>query len=418
MQNIYNVQRWNGITIYPMNSVSNATTGGEFYISEMQQFIANLKDSVADVLIIVYPTYDNVVVSNRLHEVLKNTIWYYPVDGANISEGAFRELGKVSKVIPMTKDGGRELEKGKLGNVTKEIYHGFDEKVFYKINKNDANEKKQEHHYCKWSTDKHQLTQDPKVLCKRGCFRCTGTVVGCEYIEEEKITANLRGEIYKGVVGNLELLKDQFGVECIFGFTGENASKRKKIDRLLNSYASLIKSDKSYRNETMLLMHTMPYSNNGLNLWDYIKKYNLIDANILFVYGEDELGNSWSDRALNVMYNSIDVNVSASGSEGFGLPTMESMAVGKPQIAPRFSSFIELVGEDRGLLADISGYETLDNGLKRALVSSKSMGDLMGMMISDGSLIEKMGNNAYDWSRAYTWSNICNGFNDVIKSFV
>jgi glycosyltransferase involved in cell wall biosynthesis len=148
----------------------------------------------------------------------------------------------------------------------------------------------------------------------------------------------------------------------------------------------------------------------------------------LFVYGEDELGNSWSDRALNVMYNSIDVNVSASGSEGFGLPTMESMAVGKPQIAPRFSSFIELVGSDkivgsdeftgtsRGLLADIEGYEKLDNGLKRALVSPKSMGNLMSTMADNRRLIEKMGNNAYDWSKAYTWDCICKEFDSVIKS--
>lgn len=419
MQNIYNVQRWNGITIYPMNSVSNATTGGDFYISEMRQFIANLKDSLADVVIIVYPTYDNVVVSNRLHEVLKKTIWYYPVDGSNISLSAFKELGKVSKVIPMTKDGKKELEKsGKLGNITKEIYHGFDENVFYKIGES-SEEKGKEYHYCRWSTDKHQLTQDPKVLCKRGCFRCTGAVVGCEYFEEENITANLRGETYKGAVGNLDLLKDQFGVGTVFGFTGENASDRKKIDRLLNSYRSLIKSDSRYKKETMLLMHTMPISNSGLNLWDYIKKYDLIGANILFVYGEDELGNSWSDRALNVMYNSIDVNVSASSSEGFGLPTMESMAVGKPQIAPRFSSFIELVGsecEGRGMLADIEGYETLENGLKRALVSPKSMGELMAEMVDGKKLVEMMGNNAYNWSRAYTWNNICKDFDSVIKS--
>jgi len=428
MQNIYNVQRWNGITIYPMNSVEGAT-GGNFYISEMRQFIANLKDSSAEVVIIVYPTYDNVIVSNRLHEVLKKTIWYYPVDGANISASAFKELEKVSKVVPMTKDGKRELEKsGKLRNITREIYHGFDENIFYKIGNGKGDGKGDgksgedsdlEYHYCKWSTDKHQLTQDPKVLCKRGCFRCMGKLVGCEHFEEENITANLRGETYKGVVGNLGLLKKQFGVECVFGFTGENASDRKKIDRLLCSYGMLCKSDSRYKKETMLLMHTMPVSNSGLNLWDYIKKYDLIGANILFVYGEDELGNSWSDRALNVMYNSIDVNVSASGAEGFGLPTMESMAVGKPQIAPRFSSFIELVGsegEGRGMLADIEGYEELENGLKRALVSPKSMGRLMGEMVDGKGLVEEMSKNAYNWSRAYTWSNICSEFDSVIKS--
>ena len=36
MQNIYNKEYWNGITIYPMNIVINAATGAGFYISELK----------------------------------------------------------------------------------------------------------------------------------------------------------------------------------------------------------------------------------------------------------------------------------------------------------------------------------------------------------------------------------------------
>lgn len=428
MQNIYNKQYWNGITIYPMNSVQNATTGNLFYISEFQQLVSNLKDSSAQVLIIIYPAYDNVIASNKLHELFGNTIWYYPVDGVNLPEVYLRELGKVKKVIPYTKQGREELlKKGKvkLENVGKEIYLGFDENTFYKFN----GSKEKEYHYCKWITERHQLMQDSKVLCKRGCFKCDGYDVGCEGFEEEELTANLMGEEFKGKIGNLELLKDQFGVDCIFGFTGENNGDRKKIDRLLASYSMLLKELGSKSREAMLLMHTMPVSNNGLNLWDYVKKYNLGGSKLLFVYGEEGLGNSWSDRALNCMYNSIDVNISCSGSEGFGLPTLESMAIGIPQIAPKFSSFIELIGNDlisneliidgrvensRGLLAKIQGFDELKNGMKFALVNSKSVSELMNVMIDDKGLRNSLGNNACKWAKDYTWEHVSMEFDKII----
>lgn len=437
MQNIYNKQYWNGITIYPMNSVQNATTGNLFYISEYNQLVSNLKDSSAQALIIIYPAYDNVIASNKLHELFGNTIWYYPVDGVNLPEVYLRELSKVKKVIPYTKQGREELLKSELskgeigtckngskkegkvnlGNVGKEIYLGFDKNTFYKFN----GSKEKEYHYCKWITERHQLMQDSKVLCKRGCFKCDGFDVGCEGFEEEDIVGNLMGEEFKGKIGNLELLKDQFGVDCIFGFTGENNGERKKIDRLLAAYSMLLKELGSKSGEAMLLMHTMPVSNNGLNLWDYVKKYNLSGSKLLFVYGEEGLGNSWSDRALNCMYNSIDVNVSCSGAEGFGLPTLESMAIGIPQIAPKFSSFIELIGEngdeyigERGLLAKIQGFDELKNGMKFALVNSKNVSELMNTMIDDKSLGTLLGNNACKWAKEYTWSHVSREFEKVI----
>lgn len=176
----------------------------------------------------------------------------------------------------------------------------------------------------------------------------------------------------------------------------------------------LCKSKDTKSSEILLLLHTMPYNINGINLWDYIKKYNMGKCRVLFVYGQDRLGNSWSNEALNILYNSIDVNVSCSSCEGFGLPTIESMGVGKPNIAPNFSSFPELIIENdkdeikddknnRGLLADIQGYELLPNGIRRALVASKSFSELMGIISDDKNLMTNMGNNAHKWSQQYTW---------------
>lgn len=446
MQNIYNKEYWNGICIYPMNSVIDAATENTYYINELLQLSKNLKESKADVMIIIYPAYDNVISSNHLHEVCSNTIWYYPVEGENLPDTYINELKKVKKIVPITKQGKKELEK-KIDSrkIEKEIYHGFDEKTFYRLDRLDKSDKSdlkfgENLHYCIWSLDRYWLVGDRKELCERGCYKCNGLDSNCKYYKEEEIVLNIHGDEYKGNISNLDNLKDQFGAETIFGFVGENNGKRKKIERLLNSFSMLCKSNDIVSSETLLLMHTMPVSNNGLDLWEYIKKYELDGigrkigekigeknkVKVLFTYGGDGLGNSWSDKALNIMYNIYDVNVSCSSGEGFGIPTLESMACGKPQIAPDFSSFSELVGKsngsgsnfekERGLLADVQGYEILNNGMRRALVSSKSFAECMRIMCDDKNLRNKLGDNAYNFSQQYTWNNISKDFDVIVKS--
>jgi len=262
--------------------------------------------------------------------------------------------------------------------------------------------------------------QDAKWLCKNGCFDCSGYNNSCKSYDEEKITINLMKNEFTGKISNIANIKDEFGVETIISFTGENNGTRKKIDRLIASYSMIKKLDKN--NEIMLIMHTMPVSNNGINLWDVINKHklNYMDNKLMFTYGTDDLGNSWSDAALNILYNVSDINISTSSAEGFGMPTLESMACDVCNVGPNFSSFIELIGNDeniennRGLLSDIQGYEKLSNGMKRALVSPKSTAENVIMLHEDKKLMKKLSNNAYEWSKQYTWDNISEKFNDLL----
>ncbi len=426
MQNIYNIEYWNEIKIYPMNSIEGAT-GNNFYINEIQQLIKNLQNSKADILIIIYPAYDNVIISNHLHEIFTNTIWYYMVEGKNIPKVYTNELKKVKKIITATKQGLKELKKTKLKNIHhKEIYHGFNPNDFYNLNINNKNDSDCLH-YCKWAQERYMDLQDKKTICERGCIHCKNRDAHynhCPYYEEEKIIANINGDEFIGKISNLAKLKDQFGVETIFGFVGQNNGVRKKIDKLLEAYSILQKN--TTKNDTMLLLHTLPYSNNGLNLWEYIEKYNL-KTNVIFTYGEENLSNTWSTKALNIFYNIIDVNVSASSAEGFGLPTIESMACKKSNIGPRFSSFIELIEDknsenknnkhDRGLLADIEKYEKTRNNMIRGLVSTISLAECMETLHYDKKHRNDLASNAYEWVwNNCTWEKICDQFDNLLKN--
>lgn len=423
MQNVYNIEYWNRIKIYPLNSVGGAT-GNDFYINELKQFVKNLRDSKADCVIFIYPCYDDIGVMNKLYEVHDNTFWYYPCEGQNLPLPWIKELSKVKKVIPMTHQGHDELKKrGLNGNLSNFIYHGYDPILFKEIDVSKDSE------YCKWSCDNWQRIGDRKELCERGCFRCNNgkDLSSCKWYEKEKVIINFGdgGDELVGDVGKLSKIKDTFGVDCIYGFVGDNNGSRKRIDLLLNSYMSM---SNDIKKDSMLLLHTLPFSGSGINLVNHIKKWEEkhgknSSGKISFIYGNDGMGNSWSDKALNMFYNVIDINATCSGAEGFCLPALESMAAGKSQIAPRFSSFIELIGDDdnfddkfnRGLLADLSGYETLSNGIRRGIVSTKSMSDCMKILYDDVSKRKKLGNMGAEWAIQYTWKNVVGDFDNVLR---
>jgi glycosyltransferase involved in cell wall biosynthesis len=124
---------------------------------------------------------------------------------------------------------------------------------------------------------------------------------------------------------------------------------------------------------------------------------------------------------MNILYNSADVNISASSGEGWGLPTGESMACGIPNIGPDCSAFSELIGNDvdlsknRGWLVNIESRQMIQDGTIRVLVSESDLAMKMKMAFVEKDKIKVFSKNAIDWSKDYTWSKICLQWNDLLK---
>ena len=124
---------------------------------------------------------------------------------------------------------------------------------------------------------------------------------------------------------------------------------------------------------------------------------------------------------MNILYNTADVNISASSSEGYGLPTLESMACGKPNIGPRCSSFIELIGDGekdpnaRGLIASIGEWQMIENGSERFLVNEHDLASKMKILYNDEKLAERFSKNALKFATNYTWEKICQQWDDLLK---
>lgn len=388
-----------GIPCYPIDS------GG--HIDEDTQLFLNIQNVKPDVLIYVGQLDVDL---NHLVKIFDKQIIYCPVEGFNISDMMANDLKDVikrgGKVVAQCRYGYDEMKKAGV-NVNRYIYHGFDDKIFYPININNID---QEAMYINCEKDEVELISILRFDKDNN-----------RWVQRDIEIINLKNEIY----GNTN--------RFIYQFSGQNFGLRKQIPRLLKAYSILINESKQMRDRSLLALHTLPASIRGVNLIKNIHQLGIQD-NIIFTYGS--FGSAgWSERGMNIWYNLADVNVSASSSEGFGLPILESMACGIPNIGPNCSSFTELIGNDkdesndknenndeqpavnRGWLANIAAYHQIQDASERALVDERDLAMKMKMAYVEKDKMKIFAKNGIEFSKSYTWDKIVSEWNSLLKDF-
>lgn len=347
------------------------------YIDDISQYVMNAQKSKSEVVICIFNA-DNTE-QNQYAKVIKPCIWYVPIEGKRISEMMANDLLQVSKtgkIVAQCNWGHDEMKKA--GIESKVIYHGYDEKVFRKLENNEKPDK---------------LVRNEKVNMLRHK----------EGKWEQSNTSTNR------IISNMNHTDNKF----IFGFIGANHGVRKRIERLLTSYALFLKMDNEYKKDTLLILRTMPISITGINLIKVCEDLG-IENNIVFLYGDN---NRLSDEAMNAIYNMFDVNVSCSSSEGFGFPTLESMACGVPQIGPECSSFIELIGHEekrRGLTSN-GIWQMIPDGSYRYLVNEEDMAITMLNMYGNPIIRKDYSKNCLEFTKQYTWNKVIKQWDDLLN---
>jgi glycosyltransferase involved in cell wall biosynthesis len=362
-QQSYYKEQYKGIDVYPLNtdfhSVGNIG-------AQIHSLVLNMRAHQSDALLCLFQG-DSMY--NAFTQVHPKTIWYVPIEGQIVYKNhpLFTAARKVKKVASMTHSAGKQLSDNEIPNVT--IYHGYNPKTFKKG-------------YNKTLTEPINLY-----------FPLNN--------EEIIIPANKLSE-----------LKERMGVNCMFGFAGLNLGTRKRIERLLESFALFKKGG---HRDAHLHLHTPPIHTKGLNLLEIIDYYNIKDS-VTFSYSNIGTG-SLSEQAMNNIYNLFDIYISASSGEGFGLPILETAALGIPQIHPDFQPFREFIGdgtEKRGLLAECTPQMTVA-GEFRALVNTRDLAEKMELLYTDVDLRKTLGNSAEKWAAPLTWDRIARQFDTVFK---
>lgn len=382
-------ENWNGINVLPLSTP---------FTHPHDQFIKNLNSYKAEALICIHEAHGDY---NDYSKIFSPTFFWVPVEGVGIPQKMAKDLKATTiNVISQSYVGKKELDAS--GVKCEVIYPGYDPEIF-----TDKPE-----HQCKFSIDLYQHTQSTKFLLDNGCWQCCGTKYDCKYFEPEKINIKTNGSEYPGTPASLDSLKDNLGVDIVIGCVAQNMGLRKRFERLIESFSIM-----ENKTDTILHLHTLPDCPIGINLIEVARKYEVLDK-IVFSYSSNPVYGI-SDYGLNYLYNYFDIHATASGAEGFCLPVLESMAIGKPQIAPHFSTFPELIGNDeRGLLASVAATHMIENGSLRCLVSVNSMASCMDELRCDKNLRSRLESAGKEWAKQYTWDKEVEQWDKVLTETI
>lgn len=287
-----------------------------FYIDDVSQYMLSLQRINPDVVLCIFQADSEF---NNWPKVFAKSVWYPPVEGKRVPDAMAADLAQVKKnggeIVAQTKYGQSEMKL--VGLDVPYIYHGFDDKIFRPIDLKKNNHNNLRH--CYYKTDYGKVLSDPLLLHRQGCYDCELDIENqskCPYYSEEHI-AILRLINNKWTEESIPIadLSNISKGKFVFGFVGQNLGVRKRIERLLKAYSIFLGDSRKLKDRTILHLHTMPIAINGINLIRVVHDLGL-QNNVIFSYGTFR-SSAWSEQAISILYNTFDINTSASSSEGF-----------------------------------------------------------------------------------------------------
>ncbi len=392
-------------------------------MGELNQFKNNIIQINPDVVIYIGEMYTDL---RHLTKIFPHTICYIPVEGVGLPSYVVQDLNQIvhngGRVIAQCSYGFNEMVRADV-QTAGYIYHGYNENIFKPLKQSELTQR-----YCFYSTEIGKESIDPRILCKYNCYNCSlSDQLFCSNFKDELITFCKYMNNKWTEICDLPIyhLREQFNNKFIFLFVGQNHLLRKKINRLFIAFSMLLDSQQM-KDRLHLHLHTLPQSTTGINLLELASRLN-IQENVSFSYGTWR-SSGWSENALSILYNLSDVGVTATSSEGFGLPIIESMSCGKPQIAPNCTSLTELIGDkllehstqigQRGLLAKISDSDIIPDMTSRQIVDITDLSLKMREMYNNKELKEQCSKNCLKFVQPYTWYNLAKKWDKILKEFI
>lgn len=123
------------------------------------------------------------------------------------------------------------------------------------------------------------------------------------------------------------------------GFIVGNVNRnqpRKRLDLCVMYFAEWIKSRGI--EDAFFFFHTAPTGDQGYDVKQLAQYYGVTNKLIL---AEPEIGHGDPEETLCTTYNCFDAMLTTTQGEGWGLPTIEGMACGIPQIVPDWAALSE-----------------------------------------------------------------------------
>tara|TARA_Y100001938_G_scaffold126439_1_gene178395 strand:- start:183 stop:836 length:654 start_codon:yes stop_codon:yes gene_type:complete len=116
----------------------------------------------------------------------------------------------------------------------------------------------------------------------------------------------------------------------------------------MRSFKLFVEENKLTPDDTRLLLHMDWNDHMGWKIEHMAKNvYGIEDYLVPPTMGNMEKGEHPDDRGMVDIYNMMDIHALPTGGEGFGIPTVESMSCGKPNVICNYTTSYEIVGADK-----------------------------------------------------------------------
>lgn len=211
-----------------------------------------------------------------------------------------------------------------------------------------------------------------------------------------KPLSNEEIEMHKNLLG----YKDKF----VFLSVGTNTGLQKNWAGLFYAYKIFLQNNPD-ANDVILHCHTGMHNPEGYDLELLAKRLGL--KNVFFI--NIPLNAGTPQEEMVKLYNVSNCHISASMGESFGLPVLESMACGIPQIFPNHTTGPELIGKS-GLLVDLLKMKNKQEfGFTTPLISDQyfvdpvDMAEKMEKIYKSEQLRKKFSKNAVKFAKEFDW---------------
>ncbi len=208
-----------------------------------------------------------------------------------------------------------------------------------------------------------------------------------------------------------EKFKQDLGYKDKFVFLSvatNTAAIQKNWAGVFYAYKIFLTQNPEAKKDTLLHCQTNMKNPAGLDLDLLAKKFG-IEKNVYYI--DVTLNTGFSPEEMAKLYNISDCHILSGMGESFGLPMLEGMACGLPQIFPNHSTGPELIGEPKtGLLVDLI---KMKNGQEFGMTSPSmndrfwpdpiDMAEKMAIIYKDKKLREKFSKNGIKFAKKFDW---------------
>ncbi len=277
-------------------------------------------------------------------------IQYMPIDGQPVPEYWINWLTHIDKLVTYSNYGVSELKKASDAIKPEMIYHGTHPERYAPLTLEQKQTIKQKLMYS-------QMNKNNQIINKTG------------------------------------LPKDAF----IVGTIARN-QPRKNFDRILKSFSEFSKD----KPNAYLWLHAA-IEDAAYNL-AYLSKMFKIEEKVCFTPNYN-LVRGISEVEMNYLMNCFDVHFLPCQGEGFGLPILETMSAGVPQVVTDYTSHVEWA-KDSGLMIPVNSDDFMTgipHPVERALPKVSECVKCLNELYYNTKLREALSKNARLVSEKMTW---------------